>query len=84
MDQAFPCRVTVPTGRIPRGHLMEFVTLGPGPNMPSAVDVDEQGNEDETGDVQVVIWRDMLTRRGRESGSQVVEVHMGCKSQALG
>ena len=52
--------------------------------MPSAVDVDEQGDEDETGDVQVVIWRDMLTRRGRESGSQVVEVHMGCKSQALG
>ena len=30
--------------------------------------------EDETGDVQVIVWRDLLARRRRELGSQVVEV----------
>ena len=30
--------------------------------------------EDETGDVQVIIWRDLFTRRRRELSSQVVEV----------
>ena len=30
--------------------------------------------EDETGDVQVIIWRDLFARRRRELGSQVVEV----------
>ena len=29
----------------------------PSPNMPSLVDVDKQGDEDETGDVQAVVWR---------------------------
>ena len=36
------------------------------------------------GDKKARIWHDMLTRRGRESGSQVVEIHMGHKSKALG
>ena len=30
--------------------------------------------EDETGDVQVIVWRDLFARRRRELGSQVVEV----------
>ncbi len=30
--------------------------------------------EDETGDVQVIVWRDLFARRRREMGSQVVEV----------
>ena len=30
--------------------------------------------EDETGDVQVIIWRDLFAKRRRELGSQVVEV----------
>ena len=30
--------------------------------------------EDETGDVQVIIWRDLFARRRRELSSQVVEV----------
>ena len=30
--------------------------------------------EDETGDVQIIIWRDLFARRRRELGSQVVEV----------
>ena len=30
--------------------------------------------EDETGDIQVIIWRDLFARRRRELGSQVVEV----------
>ena len=30
--------------------------------------------EDETGDVQIIVWHDLFVRRGRELGSQVVEV----------
>ena len=30
--------------------------------------------EDETGDVQIIVWHDLFARRGRELGSQVVEV----------
>ena len=30
--------------------------------------------EDETGDVQVIVWHDLFARRCRELGSQVVEV----------
>ena len=30
--------------------------------------------EDETGDVQVIVWRDLFAGRRRELGSQVVEV----------
>ena len=30
--------------------------------------------EDETGDMQVIVWRDLFARRRRELGSQVVEV----------
>ena len=30
--------------------------------------------EDETGDVQVIVWHDLFARQGRELGSQVVEV----------
>ena len=30
--------------------------------------------EDETGDVEVIIWRDLFARRRRELGRQVVEV----------
>ena len=30
--------------------------------------------EDETGDVQVIVWRDLFARRRRELGSQVIEV----------
>ena len=30
--------------------------------------------EDETGDVQVIVWSDLFARRRRELGSQVVEV----------
>ena len=30
--------------------------------------------EDETGDVQVIVWRDLFARRRRELGSQVVEI----------
>ena len=34
--------------------------------------------EDETGDVQVIVWRDLFARRRRELGSQVVEVTGTC------
>ena len=30
--------------------------------------------EDETGDVQVIVWRDLFAKRRKELGSQVVEV----------
>ena len=60
--------------RSPEGHLREFVTLGPGPNMLSTVYVDNDGYEDETGDVQVVVWRDLFSKRRRELRVQVVEV----------
>ena len=42
--------------------------------MLSTVDVDKQGDEDKTGDVQIVDWRDLLAEWCRELGSQVVEV----------
>ena len=53
----------------------EFVSPGPGPNMLSTVDVDEQGNEDETGDVQVIVLRDLFAKRRRELGGQVVRYY---------
>ncbi len=88
-------------GLYPRGHLMEFVRPGLGPNVLPTVDVERRGDdewvtvagwpvarqhprgrngtvfvtiEDETGDVQVIVWRDLFARRRRELGSQVVEV----------
>ena len=88
-------------GIYPRGHLMEFVRPGLGPNVLPTVDVENRGDdewvtvagwpvarqhprgrngtvfvtiEDETGDVQVIVWRDLFARRRRELGSQVVEV----------
>ena len=60
--------------RIPKGHLRGFVSPRPGPNMLSTVDVDKQGDEDEAGDMQVIVWRDLFAKRRRELGSQVVEV----------
>ena len=88
-------------GVYPRGHLMEFVRPGLGPDVlpAGAVERLEDGEwvtvagwpvarqhprgrdgtvfvtiEDETGDVQVIIWRDLFAKRRRELGSQVVEV----------
>ena len=88
-------------GIYPRGHLMEFVRPGLGPNVLPTVDMENRGDdewvtvagwpvarqhprgrngtvfvtiEDETGDVQVIVWRDLFARRRRELGSQVVEV----------
>ncbi len=88
-------------GIYPRGHLMELVRPGLGPNVLPTVDVEKRGDdervvvagwpvarqhprgrdgtvfvtiEDETGDVQVIVWSDLFARRRRELGSQVVEV----------
>ena len=88
-------------GVYPRGHLMEFVRPGLGPNVLPTIDVERfeddewvsvagwpvarqhpRGRdstvfvtiEDETGDVQVIVWRGLFARRRRELGSQVVEV----------
>ena len=88
-------------GVYPKGHLMEFVRPGLGPNVLPTMNVEECGDdewvtvagwpvarqhprgrdgtvfvtiEDETGDVQVIVWRDLFARRRRELGSQVVEV----------
>ena len=88
-------------GLYPRGHLMEFVRPGLGPNVVPTVDVETLGDdewvtvagwpvarqhprgrngtvfvtiEDETGDVQVIVWGDLFARRRRELGSQVLEV----------
>ena len=88
-------------GLYPRGHLMEFVRPGLGPNVLPAAEVEGRGDdesvtvagwpvarqhprgrdgtvfvtiEDETGDVQVIVWQDLFSRRRRELGSQVVEV----------
>ena len=88
-------------GIYPRGHVMEFVRIGLGPDVLSAVDVEQLKDgewvtvagwpvarqhprgkdgtvfmtiEDETGDFQVIIWRDLFARCRRELGSQVVEV----------
>ena len=88
-------------GIYPRGHLMELVRPGLGPDVLPAVDVEKRGDdervmvagwpvarqhprgrdgtvfvtiEDETGDVQVIVWSDLFARRRRELGSQVVEV----------
>ncbi len=38
------------------------------------VDVDNRGDEDETGDVQVIGWRDPFAKHCRVLGSQVVEI----------
>ena len=35
--------------------------------------VDMRGDEDQTGELQVMVWRDLFDRRRRELGSQVVE-----------
>ena len=88
-------------GIYPRGHLMEFVRPGLGPNVFSTTDVERRGDdelvkvagwpvarqhprgrdgtvfvtiEDETGDVQVVVWHDLFARRRTELRSQVVGV----------
>ena len=88
-------------GVYPKGHLMEFVRPGLGPNVLPTMNVEECGDdewvtvagwpvarqhprgrdgtvfvtiEDETGDVQVIVWRDLFARRRWELGSQVVEV----------
>ena len=88
-------------GIYPRGHLMELVRPGLGPDVLPAVDVERRGDdervvvagwpvarqhprgrdgtvfvtiEDETGDVQVIVWSALFARRRRELGSQVVEV----------
>ncbi len=88
-------------GVYPKGHLMEFVRPGLGPNVLPTMNVGECGDdewvtvagwpvarqhprgrdgtvfvtiEDETGDVQVIVWRDLFARRRWELGSQVVEV----------
>ena len=88
-------------GIYPRGHLMEFVRPGLGPDVRPAGEVESLRDdetvkvagwpvarqhprgrdgtvfvtiEDETGDVQVIIWRDLFSRRRREIRSQVVEV----------
>ena len=88
-------------GIYPRGHLMEFVRPGLGPDVRPAGEVEglkddeavkvtgwpvarqhprgRDGTvfvtmEDETGDVQVIIWRDLFAKRRRELRSQVVEV----------
>ena len=42
--------------------------------MLSTVDVDNEGDEDETGDVQVIGWCDPFATHRRVLGSQVVEV----------
>ena len=88
-------------GIYPRGHLMELVRPGLGPDVLPTVDVERCGDdervtvagwpvarqhprgrdgtvfvtiEDETGDVQVIVWSGLFARRRRELGSQVVEV----------
>ena len=88
-------------GVYPRGHLMEFVRPGLGPNVLPAAGVegrsdDEQVTvagwpvarqhprgrdgtvfvtiEDETGDVQVIVWHDQFSRRRRGLASPVVKV----------
>ena len=88
-------------GIYPRGHLMEFVRPGLGPDVLPAGEIEKRGDdervkvvgwpvarqhprgrdgtvfvtiEDETGDVQVIVWRDLFGRRGRELSSEVVEI----------
>ena len=88
-------------GIYPRGHLMEFVRPGLGPDVLPAGEIEKRGDdervklvgwpvarqhprgrdgtvfvtiEDESGDVQVIVWRDLFGRRGRELSSEVVEV----------
>ena len=88
-------------GIYPRGHLMELVRPGLGPDVLPTVDVERRGDdervtvagwpvarqhprgrdgtvfvtiEDETGDVQVIVWSGLFARRRGELGSQVVEV----------
>ena len=38
--------------------------------MQSTVDVDKQEDEGETGDVQVVVWRDLFAKPRRGSGAR--------------
>ena len=79
-------------GIYPRGHLMEFVRPGLGPNVLPTMNVEECGDdervtvagwpvarqhprgrygtvfvtiEDETGDVQVIVWHDLFARRSQ-------------------
>ena len=42
--------------------------------MLSTVNVDKQGDGDETVDRQVTVWRDLFAKQRRESLGQVVEV----------
>ena len=85
----------------PRGHLMEFVRPGLGPDVLPAGEIEKQGDdervkvvgwpvarqhprgrdgtvfvtiEDETSDVQVIVWHDLFARRREELASDVVEV----------
>ncbi len=88
-------------GIYPRGHLMEFVRPGLGPDVLPAREIEKRGDdervkvvgwpvarqhprgrdgtvfvtiEDETGDVQVVVWHDLFSRKRRDLASHVVEV----------
>ena len=88
-------------GIYPRGHLMEFVRPGLGPDVLTAAEVEKTGDsdevtvagwpvarqhprgqdgtifvtiEDETGDVQMILWPRVFARCRRDLGSQVVEV----------
>ena len=60
VGRAFHGRIAIPKGQVkpasyPKYHIKESVSPGPGPNMLSTVHVDKQGDENETGDVQVVV-----------------------------
>ena len=88
-------------GIYPRGHLMEFVRPGLGPDVLPAGEIEKRGDdervkvvgwpvarqhprgrdgtvfvtiEDETGDVQIIVWHDLFSRKRRELASHVVEV----------
>ena len=88
-------------GLYPRGHLMEFVRPGLGPDVLTAAEVEKLRDgdevtvagwpvarqhprgqdgtifvtiEDETGDVQIILWPRVFARCRRDLGSQVVEV----------
>ena len=88
-------------GLYPRGHLMEFVRPGLGPDVLTAVEVEKLGDgdevtvagwpvarqhprgqdgtifvtiEDETGDVQIILWPRVFARCRRDLGIQVMEV----------
>ena len=88
-------------GLYPRGHLMEFVRPGLGPDVLTAAEVEKLRDgdevtvagwpvarqhprgqdgtifvtiEDETGDVQIILWPRVFAKCRRDLGSQVVEV----------